>query len=206
MFLYLASKSPQRKALLESLGIDFEVVIPDYLEENPLSQLPAETVERHSRGKAFSVIAGIGPLEADRPVLGVDTMVVVHGQSVGKAASEAEAFVLLRRMSGKTHLVYSGLTLLWAGEGPGERIEETAHAVTEVRFSNITERELELYIASGEWRERAGAYAIQGRASAFVDEIRGDYTNIVGLPVPLLVGMLREKGSWPPREWGQAAV
>jgi len=200
--MYLASKSPQRKALLESLGIDFEVVHPDYLEENTGDHLPAEQVERHSRGKAFSILSTVEPMPSDKPILGVDTMVVIHGQAVGKAKDEEEALSFLQRMSGKTHLVYSGLTLLWSGTGPGERVEITAHSVTEVRFSQLSDREMESYLGTGEWRDRAGAYAIQGRASAFVEEIRGDYTNVVGLPVPLLAGMLRERGHWPPAGWG----
>lgn len=199
--MYLASKSPQRKVLLESLGIDFEVVPPDYLEENTDDNLPAEQVERHSRGKAFSILSKVEPMPSARPIIGVDTMVVIHGQAVGKADDEEEALVFLQRMSGRTHLVYSGLTLLWSGSGPGERVEATAHAVTEVRFSLLSDREMESYVGTGEWRERAGAYAIQGRASAFVEEIRGDYTNVVGLPVPLLASMLREKGQWPPAGW-----
>lgn len=199
--MYLASKSPQRKALLESLGLDFEVIAPDYHEEDLVGHLPAELVERHSRGKAFSVLSKVEPLPADRPILGVDTMVVINGQAVGKAGSEEEAVGFLRHMSGKTHLVYSGLTLLWTGSGPGERIEVTAHSVTEVRFAIISEDEIDSYMATGEWRERAGAYAIQGRASAFVEAIRGDYTNVVGLPVPLLAGLLREQGQWPPASW-----
>ncbi len=204
--MYLASKSPQRKALLESLGIDFEVIAPDYTEEDLPGHLPAELVERHSRGKAFSVLSRVEPLPADEPILGVDTIVVLSGRVAGKPRDEDEVSRFLRRMSGKTHMVYSGITLLWAGAGPGEREETTAHAVTEVRFCEIPERELELYIKSGEWRGRAGGYAIQGRASAFVEEIRGDYTNVVGLPVPLLVAMLREKGAWPPKTFGDAFI
>ncbi|MCL4473728.1 MAG: Maf family protein [Actinobacteria bacterium] len=199
--MYLASKSPQRKALLEALGVDFEVVEPDYPEEELAGHLPAELVERHSRGKAFSILGQVEPLPSGRHILGVDTMVVILGRAAGKPRDEQQAFDYLRRLSGKTHLVYSGLTLLWAGAGPGERIEETAHAVTEVRFAPVPDSELEIYVAGGEWRGRAGGYAIQGRASAFVEEIRGDYTNVVGLPVPLLAAMLREKGQWPPQSW-----
>jgi len=199
--VYLASRSPQRKALLEALGVEFTVIVPEYHEEGLSGHLPAEMVERHSRGKAFSVIADLEPLPSDKPVLGVDTMVVIQGRAVGKARDEAEAMEFLLRMSGRTHLVYSGLTLVWAGSGPGERVAETAHAVTEIRFARISESEMESYVATGEWRERAGAYAIQGRASAFVEEIDGDYTNVVGLPVPLLAAMLREKGQWPPASW-----
>lgn len=201
--MYLASKSPQRKNLLESLGIDFEIIPPEYHEKERPHELPAEKVERHSRGKAFSVLHKLEYLSTDRPVLGVDTMVVFGGRAVGKAADEEEALDFLRRMSGRTHMVYSGISLVWAGSGPGSREEQTAHAVTEVRFSRIPEDELEAYVATGEWRERAGAYAIQGRAAAFVESIRGDYTNVVGLPVPLLVELLRERGQWPPRSWGQ---
>lgn len=200
--MYLASKSPQRKALLESLGIEFEVVPPDYVEESSDDRLPAEQVERHSRGKAYSILSSVEPLPSDKPILGVDTMVVIHGQAVGKAKDEEEALSFLQNMSGRTHLVYSGLTLLWSGGGPGERVETTSHSVTEVRFSHLTEHEMKSYLGTGEWRERAGAYAIQGRASAFVEEIRGDYTNVVGLPVPLLAAMLRERGQWPPAAWG----
>ena len=199
--MFLASRSPQRKALLEALGVDFEIVTPDYEEEELIGQLPAELVERHSRGKAFSVLSRLEPLPQGRPIVGVDTMVVIGGQAAGKPRDEVEALEYLRRLSGKTHVVYSGLTLLWAGSGPGERIEETAHSLTEVRFAAIPENELEIYVAGGEWRGRAGGYAIQGRASAFVEQIRGDYTNIVGLPVPLLAGMLRERGQWPPAGW-----
>lgn len=199
--MYLASKSPQRKALLEALGIDFEVVPPDYQEEPFAHELPAQIVERHSRGKAFSVLHKLEDLTADRPVLGVDTMVVFGGRVTGKAEDEGQAAGYLRSMSGNPHLVYSGITLVWPGSGPGDREEQTAHAVTEVRFSHLTEREIDAYVATGEWRGRAGAYAIQGRASAFVEQIRGDYTNVVGLPVPLLVEMLRLRGDWPPGGW-----
>ena len=199
--MYLASKSPQRKALLEALGVDFEVVPPDYQEETEAHELPAQIVERHSRGKAFSVLHKLEDLTAKRPVIGVDTMVVFGGRVTGKVEDEEQAAGLLRSMSGNPHLVYSGITLVWPGSGPGEREEQTAHAVTEVRFSQLSDREIDAYVACGEWRGRAGAYAIQGKASAFVEAIRGDYTNVVGLPVPLLVEMLRLRGSWPPDGW-----
>ncbi|MHB1390631.1 MAG: Maf family protein [Thermoleophilia bacterium] len=199
--MYLASKSPQRKALLESMGIDFQVILPEYEEEDPPHDMPSRIVERHSRGKAFSGLSQLRDMDPRRPVLGVDTMVVFGGKAIGKAADEEEALSYLRAMSGGIHLVYSGVTLVWAGSGPGDREEQTAHAVTEVRFARISDRELEAYVATGEWRQRAGAYAIQGRAAAFAEEIRGDYTNVVGLPVPLLAEMLREQGQWPPAGW-----
>ncbi len=199
--MYLASKSPRRRDLLSSVGFYFEVVPSEYEEEEQGMELPAEQVERHSRGKAWSVLPWLKPLPAGRPVIGVDTMVVIQGRAAGKAASEEEAFSLIRQLSGRTHLVYSGLTVLWT-DGADERPQEmTDHAVTEVRFTQIPEPEMRQYVATGEWRDKAGAYAIQGRAAAFVEEIRGDYTNIVGLPLPLLVGMLRRIGCWPPASW-----
>lgn len=207
--MFLASKSPQRKNLLESLGIDFEIVLPEYDEIDPPGSSAAELVKRHSLGKARSVLPTLMPLPVNRPVLGVDTMVIIDGQPAGKAADEDEALAYLRRLSGNIHQVYSGLALIWAdgkrdsdlGSILHERVE---HAVTEVRFAAIPEDELQLYVATGEWSGRAGAYAIQERASAFVEEIRGDYTNVVGLPVPLLVSMLRKAGLWPPLEWSRA--
>lgn len=197
--MYLASKSPQRKALLESLDLDFEIVLPEYEEIDPPGLSPAELVERHSLGKAQSVLAKVKPLSAGRPVLGVDTMVVVDGEALGKAADEEQATVYLRRLSGKVHHVYSGLSLLWVEGKDGPVIEITGHAVTDVRFEQISDADLDWYVATGEWRGRAGAYAIQERGSAFVKEIRGDYTNVVGLPVPLLISSLRNTGLWPPR-------
>lgn len=204
--MFLASQSPRRKALLESIGIDFEVVVPDYEEEDSGTELPAELVERHSRGKAWSVLPWLKPLPPGRPILGVDTIVVIQGRAVGKAADEEEALAFLRFLSGRTHLVYSGITLLWQDPAApdGQPLEATENAVTKVRFANIPEREMELYVATGEWRGKAGAYAIQERASAFVEEIHGEYTNVVGLPVALLVGMLRKIAAWPPAGWGGA--
>ncbi len=199
--MYLASSSPRRRNLLESIGVDFETVPPRYDEAEREMELPAEQVQRHSRGKAWSVLPWLKPLPAGRPVAGVDTMVVTQGRTAGKAASPEEAMGLIGQLSGRTHLVYSGLTILWS-DGAGDQPQEmTDHAVTQVRFAQIPEAEIRKYVATGEWRGKAGAYAIQGRAAAFVEEIRGDYSNIVGLPLPLLVRMLRQIGCWPPASW-----
>ncbi len=248
--MYLASRSPQRKTLLESLGIEFEIVLPEYGEVDPPGLSPDQLVERHSRGKAYSVLPRVIPLQASRPILGVDTMVFAGGRALGKAADEEQALEYLRMLSGAVHHVYSGITLVWAaaddgtdsaGDGytggrsgadgaggsgesaidiPVGRLPEgcspldmdqacgqsglysyTSHTLTGVRFAVLPEEEMDAYIATGEWRGRAGAYAIQERASAFVEGIEGDYTNVVGLPVPLLVRVLRAIGSWPPASW-----
>jgi septum formation protein len=200
--MYLASKSPQRQTLLKALGVEFEAIVPEYEEEDSGRELPAELVERHSRGKAWSVLPWLRPLSPGKPILGVDTMVVIDGRAAGKATNDEEALAFLQRLSGRNHLVYSGATLVWTDPtDPDTPNEMTEHTVTEVRFAPISKREMELYVAGGEWKGRAGAYAIQGRASAFVEEIRGDYTSVVGLPVPLLVRMLKAIGCWPPQSW-----
>ena len=180
--LLLASRSPQRRAILEQLGIPFEAVVPQY-EEKLTGAEPVAEVERHAQGKARSV-AGIA---GERPVLGVDTEVVLGGSVYGKPADEGEAEAMLEALSGQTHEVVSGLCLLTASW------EELHHAVTRVSFRDLTPRELGLYVVSEEWRDRAGGYAIQGLGAALVERIEGDYLNVVGLPAALLVNRLAER-------------
>jgi septum formation protein len=180
--LLLASRSPQRRAILEQLAIPFEAVVPQYDEELSGAD-PIAEVERHAQGKARSV-AGIA---GDRPVLGVDTEVVLDGRVYGKPGDEGEAEAMLEELSGQTHEVVSGLCLLTPAW------EELRHAVTRVSFRALTARELGLYVVSEEWRERAGGYAIQGLGAALVERIDGDYLNVVGLPTALLVELLAER-------------
>ena len=180
--LLLASRSPQRRAILEQLAIPFEAVVPQYDEELSGAD-PVAEVERHAQGKARSV-AGIA---RDRPVLGVDTEVVLDGRVYGKPGDEGEAEAMLDELSGQTHEVVSGLCLLTPAW------EELRHAVTRVSFRALTPRELGLYVVSEEWRERAGGYAIQGLGAALVERIDGDYLNVVGLPTALLVELLAER-------------
>ena len=180
--LLLASRSPQRRAILEQLAIPFEAVVPQYDEELSGAD-PIAEVERHAQGKARSV-AGIA---GDRPVLGVDTEVVLDGRVYGKPGDEGEAEAMLEELSGQTHEVVSGLCLLTPAW------EELGHAVTRVSFRALTPRELGLYVVSEEWRERAGGYAIQGLGAALVERIDGDYLNVVGLPTALLVRLLAER-------------
>jgi septum formation protein len=180
--LLLASRSPQRRAILEQLAIPFEAVVPQY-DEELLSADPIAEVERHAQGKARSV-AGIA---GNRPVLGVDTEVVLDGRVYGKPGDEGEAEAMLEELSGQTHEVVSGLCLLTPAW------EELRHAVTRVSFRALTPRELGLYVVSEEWRERAGGYAIQGLGAALVERIDGDYLNVVGLPTAVLVRLLAER-------------
>ena len=180
--LLLASRSPQRRAILEQLGIPFEIAAPRY-EERASGADPVAEVRSRARGKALSVAAGRG----DRPVLGVDTEVVLDGRIYGKPRDAAEAEAMLEALSGKTHEVVSGLCLVTPAW------EELRHEVTRVSFRRLTPRELGRNVASEEWRERAGAYAIQGLGAALVERIEGDYLNVVGLPAALLVNLLAER-------------
>jgi nucleoside triphosphate pyrophosphatase len=178
--LLLASTSPQRRAILEQLGLPFDVVAPRYVEHDPPDADPVELVRTHAAGKARSVGA-----EADgRPVLGVDTCVTLDGAVYGKPADAADAEAMLERLGGRTHTVVSGLCLLTSGW------EVLEHESTAVRFRELTPRDIAWYIAEGEWQGRAGGYAIQGRGGRLVDRIEGDYLNVVGLPGALLVRVL----------------
>mgnify|MGYP002336227969 CR=1 FL=1 len=181
--LLLASTSPQRRAILEQLGIPFDVVAPDYVEHDPPDADAVELVREHARGKARSVAGA-----ADgRPVLGVDTAVRLGGRLYGKPADATDAERMLAELAGRTHTVVSGLCLLTPGW------EAVEHASTDVTFRELTPRELAQHLAHGEWEGRAGAYAIQGRGAALVERIEGDYLNVVGLPAALLVRLLAER-------------
>jgi septum formation protein len=181
--LLLASTSLQRRAILEQLGIPFDVVAPDYEEHDPPDADAVELVKEHSSGKARSVAD-----QADgRPVLGVDTAVVLGGRLYGKPRNSEEAAEMLDALGGRTHLVVSGLALLTPGW------ELVDHVTTRVSFRSLTPRDVAAYIASDEWEGRAGSYAIQGLGAALVESIQGDYLNVVGLPAALLVRVLAER-------------
>jgi septum formation protein len=162
--------------------VPFKVVVPQYEEDSPEGD-PVETVREHARAKARSVVDVAGEL----PVLGLDTEVVLRGRMFGKPATAAEAEAMLEALAGHTHDVVSGLCLVTPAW------EEVGHDVTRVAFRPLDARDLAAYLASGEWRGRAGAYAIQGRGAALVERIEGDYLNVVGLPAALLVRVLAER-------------
>ena len=178
--LLLASTSPQRRAILEQLGLPFDVVAPRYREQDETGLGAVDLVRTHARGKARSVADG----EEERPVLGVDTAVVLDGEIFGKPGGEEEAAAMLGRLGGRTHAVVSGLCLVT----PGWEVVE--HEETRVTFRELTPRDVAGYVAAGEWQGRAGAYAIQGLGAALVERIEGDYLNVVGLPAALLVRLL----------------
>lgn len=192
MRLVLASRSPQRRALLRQLGVPFRVVVSAH-DEDLHHGRPLATVEANARGKAEEVLGRVR-LAADELVLGVDTVVVVEGRVLGKAADEGEATAYLSALAGRRHEVHSGLYL----RGRGGSF--SGHAVTGVTFRPLAPSDVARYVASGEWRERAGAYAIQGLGSALVAAVEGDYFNVVGLPVAVLVEGLASFGV-PPFAW-----
>jgi len=187
--LVLASKSPQRDALLRQLRVPFRIVVSDH-DEDLHDGDPVRTVEHNARGKAAEVLARVH-LHPGELVLGVDTVVVTDGRVLGKAADEREAAAYLHLLGGRRHEVYSGLHLCDRERGV------TGHAVTGVTFRALDARDVARYVACGEWRERAGAYAIQGIGSALVAAVDGDYFNVVGLPVAELVTALDAFGAAP---------
>ncbi len=185
--IYLASASPRRQELLRQLGLDFEV-IPSNLEEVPqLGESPAEYVQRVARDKAHHVSGraqerGLAP----HPVLGADTEVVLDGEVLGKPRDRAHGLDMLRRLSGQAHEVLSGVCVLH-----GER-EYTALSVSRVTFRALTGAEIAAYWDTGEPADKAGAYAIQGRAAAFIERLEGSYSGVMGLPLYELAGILQE--------------
>jgi len=178
--LVLASTSPQRRAILEQLGIPYDVVPPDYEEHDPPKADADQLVRDHALGKARSVATGAG----DRLVLGVDTTVVLGGRIYAKPADLGDAERMLEELGGRTHAVVSGLALIT----PGWEVVEVE--LTRVTFRPLTPRDLANYLATHEWEGRAGGYAIQGRGAALVERVEGDYLNIVGLPAARLVRLL----------------
>jgi septum formation protein len=181
--LVLASTSPQRRAILEQLGLPFDVVPPSYVEDDGPEASPEELVKEHAMGKAHSVADGAG----ERPVLGVDTAVVLGGTVYGKPHGAGQAEEMLDALSGRTHEVVSGVCLLTPAW------EEVEAETTRVSFRALTPRDIARYVAEGEWDGRAGAYAIQGLGASLAERIEGDYLNVVGLPAALLIRLLAER-------------
>jgi septum formation protein len=179
--LVLASASPQRRAILEQLGVPFEVRPADVQEA---ADGDPETVARDNALLKATVVAGLSP---GRTVLGVDTLVTIDGEIFGKPPTVEAAAAMLLRLQGREHEVLSGVAIVDAAVGavPRSRVDRTL-----VRFAPLSTAEIGAYVATGEWRGRAGSYAIQGRGAALVDGITGDYLNVVGLPVPALRELL----------------
>lgn len=181
--LILASGSPRRKEILEQVGLAF-CITPSDVEEVITKQVPSDIVMELSRQKAEDVYAKY--VAEDVIVLGADTVVAYGGKILGKPADEADAAEMLRMLSGNVHSVFTGVTLV-SEQGTVSFYEET-----EVEFYEMSEEEIQGYIASGEPMDKAGSYGIQGKAAAFIKGIRGDYYNVVGLPVARVLKNLQK--------------
>jgi len=184
MRLVLASASPRRRALLAEAGLAFDVAGVDIDETPRPGEAPQEYVSRLAREKALAARAQ-HPTAA---VLGADTTVVLGDEIFGKPADDADAKRMLDRLSGRSHDVLTGVALVWPG---GERV---AIDRTAVWFRTLSSSDIEHYVASGEPRDKAGAYAIQGLAGRFVERIDGSHSNVVGLPMAVVLQLLRDAG------------
>ena len=181
MKLILASQSPRRKELLGLLGIPFEIQVPQADETMDPAADPARQVAQVSRRKALATHT-----ETENVVVAADTIVVCDGKIMGKPHSFQEAVEMLSLLSGRSHLVMTGMTVM-----RGEQISSCTE-ITEVFFREISQKEILRYVESGEPMDKAGAYGIQGGAALFVEKIDGDYYNVMGLPVCRLTQLLKE--------------
>jgi septum formation protein len=180
--IVLASASPRRQELLRNVGIEF-VVRPADIEEVPFAgEAPLAFAERMAHEKAIAASS----VSFDQVVLAADTVVAVRDHILGKPVDTDHAAAMLRLLSGKTHSVITGICLL------GKDFEDVRSETTAVQFATMSEDEIQEYVGSGEPLDKAGAYAIQGRASRWISKIDGDYYNVVGLPLDLVGRMLRE--------------
>jgi septum formation protein len=190
--LVLASGSPRRLALLQQAGIEPDALLPADVDETPLkSESPRELAKRLSRTKAEVARKTARHRDdlRDAFIVSADTVVVVGGRVLPKAEVIDEAAACLRLLSGRTHRVYTSVTLITPKDAVRERMVESR-----VRFKRLSRDEFERYLASGEWRGKAGGYAIQGLAGTFVVKLVGSYTNVVGLPLYETVALLDGEG------------
>ena len=188
--LYLASQSPRRRQLLEQLGVAFTVLDVDVPEVQLAGETPLDYVSRVALEKARAGLAVLGSAP-DRQVLGADTEVVLDDVVFGKPSDELDATGMLRRLSGRTHVVISTVWLV------GESGEHVETSVSQVRFDRLDEAVIAAYVATGEPFGKAGAYAIQGRGAALVAHLEGSYTGVMGLPVFETARLLRRFGVSP---------
>jgi septum formation protein len=191
MPIVLASASPRRAELLRAAGIEFEVV-PAHVDE---TARPDERADHYVRRIADAKARAVAARLTDRIVLAADTTVVVDDEMFAKPVDEDDAKRMLRMLSGRTHEVLTAVALVRGPERSAPLVEIATPLVevetTEVEFASLTEFEIDWYVATGEPRDKAGAYAIQGYASRFVTRIDGSYSNVVGLPIALVYEILK---------------
>ncbi len=183
----LASGSPRRKDILHDLGCQFDVMTAD-TDETCTATDPAEIVCTLAKRKAEAVADKLGVRSDERLIIAADTLVACDGKVLGKPVDRDDAAAMLRMLSGRTHQVFSGVSLIWGDK------QSTAFECTDVTFDTLTEQEIQRYVDSGEPLDKAGSYGIQGKAAAFIRRIDGCYFNVVGLPVHRLYRLLQEWG------------
>jgi septum formation protein len=188
MRLILASASPRRADLLRAAGIEVDVQPADVDESIRPAESPGDYVCRVALAKARTISEGV----PERLVLGADTTVVVDGEILGKPGDADDARRMLRLLSGRPHVVMTGVALL--GRNGKGAVADTAVESTTVEFASLSDREIDWYVATDEPMGKAGAYAIQGLASRFVTRVQGSYSNVVGLPVALVYEMCTKAG------------
>ena len=188
--LHLASKSPRRRELLRMLGLDFGILDLDLPEHPAPGEPPEDYVRRVAREKAGAgLLKVVG--QPDAVVLGADTEVILDGRIYGKPVDAADAANMLRSLSGRTHKVISALSMVSAGR------ELHAVSESEVTFASLSNTDIAAYLGTGEWDGKAGAYAIQGMAQAFVSQLSGSHSGVMGLPLFETARLLREFGLFP---------
>jgi septum formation protein len=182
--LILASASPRRAEILRAAGWRFEIAAADIDETPRADETPSQYVERLARAKAEAVAQNI----AEGLVLGADTSVVIDAQILGKPTDEADARRMLCLLNNRWHEVLTGVALIDAAA----KLARVAHETTRVKFAEMSADEIAWYAATDEPADKAGAYAVQGRAALFIEAIDGDYWNVVGLPLRLIYKLTRE--------------
>ena len=184
MRIILASKSPRRKEILQNLGVEFEIITADADESSDIADPRALVTELASR-KGRAVADMLGDEAKDALIIACDTLVYANGEFLGKPRDRADAERMLLMLSGNEHFVVSGIYVGYNGT------EARDAAFTKVKFDHLSNNDIRTYLNSGEPYDKAGAYAIQGKASAYIAGIEGDYFNVVGLPVNLLCKTLK---------------
>ena len=188
--IILASSSPRRRQILEDLGIPFKVINSEVDETLDVDNSPYEWVKTLSSKKANAVLDKV---DGPTVIIGVDTVVADLGRILMKPDSKETAVKMLCQLQGRHHNVYTGMTLLFVDEN-GNVEEENYVDSTEVTFNKMTPEEIEVYVSTGEFTDKAGGYGIQGKASLFIDSITGNYDTVVGLSVPILYNALKKHG------------
>ena len=191
--IWLASQSPRRRELLARIGVAFQTIDVNVPEVRGADEAPQAYVERVACEKARAGVNAVTSRDPDAVVLGADTEVVLDDRVFGKPRDVAEAAAMLRALSGRTHEVVS---VVCCASARGERI---VSCVSAVAFAELDDAAIERYVATGEPFGKAGAYAIQGRAAAFIAHLSGSYSGVMGLPLFETVGLLREVGAWADR-------